>query len=168
MTAPVPSAGLDAALRPFGSSTMLPREAYTSTEVLAWERRHFFAGSWTCLGRTAELREAGTHSAQVVGDVGVVLTFGGADQRGPVDDSVRALANTCRHRAHELLPAGAASTRRALVCPYHGWSYDLSGRVLAAPRMPPDFDKGAWGLVERWGSRRASSPTTRRRGDPPA
>ena len=44
--APIPAAGLDAALRPFGDSTMLPREAYTSADVLAWEQRHFFAGSW--------------------------------------------------------------------------------------------------------------------------
>src|SRR3954454_18579058 len=30
---------------------MLPAEAYTSDEVLAWERRHLYAGAWTCLGR---------------------------------------------------------------------------------------------------------------------
>ena len=35
------------ALRPFGEATMLPAIAYTSAEVLAWERRHLFAGTWT-------------------------------------------------------------------------------------------------------------------------
>ena len=34
---------------------MLPAEAYTSEEVLAWERRHLYAGAWTCLGRVADL-----------------------------------------------------------------------------------------------------------------
>ena len=34
---------------------MLPAPAYTSDEVLAWERRHLFAGTWTCLGRLDEL-----------------------------------------------------------------------------------------------------------------
>ena len=34
---------------------MMPAEAYTSPEVLEWERRHLFAGSWTCLGRVADL-----------------------------------------------------------------------------------------------------------------
>jgi Rieske 2Fe-2S family protein len=75
-----------------------------------------------------------------VGDVGVLLTFEG--------DTVRALANTCRHRAHELLPDGVSSGRPALVCPYHGWSYDLAGRLLAAPRLGADLDKAALGLVE--------------------
>ena len=37
---------------------MLPAAAYTSEEVLAWERRHFFAGGWTCLGRLDELLPA--------------------------------------------------------------------------------------------------------------
>ena len=37
---------------------MLPAEAYTSGEVLAWERRHLFAGGWTCLGRLDELLPA--------------------------------------------------------------------------------------------------------------
>ncbi len=34
---------------------MLPAEAYTSPEVLAWERRHLYAGGWTCLGRVDDL-----------------------------------------------------------------------------------------------------------------
>ena len=34
---------------------MLPATAYTSPDVLAWERRHLFAGGWTCLGRLDEL-----------------------------------------------------------------------------------------------------------------
>ena len=34
---------------------MLPAEAYTSEEVLAWERRHLFAGAWTTLGRRDDL-----------------------------------------------------------------------------------------------------------------
>jgi len=46
--APVDPSGLAVALRPFGESRMLPPAAYTSAEVFAWERRHFFGGGWTC------------------------------------------------------------------------------------------------------------------------
>ncbi len=53
---------------------MLPAAAYTSEEVLAWERRHLFAGTWTCLGRLEELLPEGvTQRAAVVGDVPVLL-----------------------------------------------------------------------------------------------
>jgi Rieske 2Fe-2S family protein len=130
--------GLDSALRPFGESTMLPAAAYTSEAVLAWERRHFFAGSWMCLGRTDELRDQATHRALTVGDIGVLLTF---------DPQVRAFANVCRHRGHELLPIGGGSERRAVVCPYHGWSYELTGALKSAPRMGQDLDKERLGLV---------------------
>ena len=141
--APVSVAGLDSALLPFGESTMLPAEAYTSDEVLAWERRHFFAASWVCVGRQEAVLPAGrTQVAQLVGDVSVLLA------RDPAG-AVVAFANTCRHRGHELLPEGGTSGKRAVVCPYHAWSYDLAGCLIAAPgfRDVETFDETAHGLV---------------------
>ncbi len=122
--------------------SMLPGEAYTSTAILAWERRHLFAGAWTCLGRTAELRTEVTHRGVTAGDVGVLLTF--------PDQGVRAFANVCRHRGHELLPDGGTADRAAVVCPYHGWAYGLDGALAAAAPMRgvPGFDPADHGLVE--------------------
>jgi glycine betaine catabolism A len=138
----VPAAGVAAALRPFGESSMLPAAAYTSETVLAWERRHLFAGAWTCLGRVEELRQGANQRALMTGDVGVLLTLDG--------DSVRAFANVCRHRGHELLPGEEATSRNAVVCPYHGWAYRLDGTVLSAAGMRgvQGFDPAAYGLVE--------------------
>jgi Rieske 2Fe-2S family protein len=119
---------------------MLPRAAYVDPGVLAWERRHFFAGQWSCVGRVDELVQGVTQRAIQVGDVGVMLTFDG--------DTVKAFANVCRHRAHELLAAGETTERSAIVCPYHGWSYLLDGTVKVAPRMADGFDITPYGLVE--------------------
>jgi Rieske 2Fe-2S family protein len=125
-SAPLDRDGLNAALRPPGRSVMLPAAAYTSADVYAWEQRHMFAGGWTCLGRADELGAgSATHRAVIVGDVGVLLTV--------TDGTVRAFANVCRHRGHELLPIGGAAERRAVVCPYHGWAYRLDGALLSAP-----------------------------------
>ena len=49
------------------------------------------------------------------------------------DGRVRAFANTCRHRGHELLGVGERTTRRTVLCPYHAWTYDLDGALRAAP-----------------------------------
>jgi Rieske 2Fe-2S family protein len=138
--APLPAADLDRALAPFGSSTMLPAAAYTSPEVFAWERRHFFAGSWWCVGRVADLAARGSQCAVDIGGIGVLLTHEGS--------TVRAFANVCRHRGHELLPAGESADRRAVVCPYHGWAFDLSGPLRSAPRMGDGFQRRGYGLVE--------------------
>ena len=96
-------AALAGALAPMGAATMLPGAAYTSAEVLTWELRHLFAGSWTCLGREQDLCEGPdrvTQRAVSVGAVGVLLTWSATNGDR---DRLRAFANTCRHRAHELL-----------------------------------------------------------------
>jgi Rieske 2Fe-2S family protein len=140
--APVDPDGLGRAMLPFGQSTMLPAEAYTSPDVLAWERRHLVAGSWACVGRIEELRTDGaTQRALLVGDVPVLLTFDG--------DSVRAFANTCRHRGHVLLEDDQSSTSRSVLCVYHAWTYRLDGSLQAAPgfRDNEHFDGADHGLV---------------------
>lgn len=141
---------LEAVLRPHGESLMLPAEAYTSGDVLAWERRELFGRQWVCVGRVVELfPESATQHALSVGDVGVLLTR--AD-----DGVVRGFANVCRHRGHELLPAGSSADRPAAVCPYHGWAYTLNGELRTAPGMRDfgGFDASEFGLVavpvEEW------------------
>jgi Rieske 2Fe-2S family protein len=120
--APIPEADLAGALRPFGEATMLPASAYTAPEVLGWERRHLFAGTWSCLGRADELLPGDvTQRAVLAGDVPVLLTLDGA------------FANTCRHRGHELLAEGCTSDRDLVVCPYHAWAYRLDGSQRGAP-----------------------------------
>ena len=97
--APLSDSSLAAALRPFGESRMLPPAAYTSAEVFAWEREHFFGGGWTCAGHASLLPAAGDQLAVETGAGGAVIVRG-------EDGIIRAFANTCRHRGHELLPCG--------------------------------------------------------------
>jgi Rieske 2Fe-2S family protein len=131
-----------------GPVRMLPAEAYTSAEILAWERRHLFAGSWTCLGRLEELLPEDTDAKPVsqravsVGDVAALLVRDGS--------RLRMFANTCRHRGHELLPEGATSQRHSILCPYHAWTYDRQGALVGAPgfRDVDGFDPADHGLVE--------------------
>jgi Rieske 2Fe-2S family protein len=134
---------LEPALRPFGQSRMLPRDAYTSQRVFGFEQERFFAGSWTCVGREGDLEGTGAQRAVRVGRAGVLLARG-------ADGRVRAFANTCRHRGHELLGVGEQTTRRTVLCPYHAWTYDLDGALRVAPgfRDHQDFRPAEHGLVE--------------------
>jgi Rieske 2Fe-2S family protein len=134
---------LEPALRPFGQSRMLPRDAYTSPRVFAFEQERFFAGSWTCVGREGDLEATGAQRAVRVGGAGVLLVRG-------TDGRARAFANTCRHRGHELLGVGEQTTRRTVLCPYHAWTYHLDGSLRVAPgfRDHREFRPGEHGLVE--------------------
>lgn len=142
-TAPIDHAEVAQALRPFGESTVLPVAAYTDPEIFRWEQRHAFAGSWFCVGRDDELMQGGVTQAGItIGDVPVLLTRTGGE--------LRALANTCTHRAHELLADGGTSRAQSLVCPYHAWRFTLGGRLATAPRMNevPCFDPAGLGLTQ--------------------
>jgi Rieske 2Fe-2S family protein len=141
--APIDQAGLAAALRPFGESRMLPRAAYVDPAVFGWEQRHFFGGGWACAGHSSQVAQPGDQRAEQIGTGSVLLVRG--------DDGIlRAFANTCRHRGHELLASGAMQQSNAIICPYHSWTYSLSGGLRAAAGFKgrPGFDVAAWGLVE--------------------
>lgn len=122
---------------PLERARMLPGAAYTDPSVLAWEREHVFAGGWVAVAHVADLAEAG---AQIAVPLPVALPSGGpvggttpsaVVVRGD-DGVVRAFANTCRHRGHELLGPGEARCHPTVRCPYHGWAYDLDGRLRRA------------------------------------
>jgi len=137
--APIAPSALESSLRELGEATMLPGEAYTDPAVLAFERRHFFAGSWVCVGRESELRGGKvTQRGLMIGDIPVIVTWNGED--------LRAFANTCRHRGHELIPDGETNNRRAVACPYHGWGYTLDGSLIATPKMELNGSKADYSL----------------------
>jgi phenylpropionate dioxygenase-like ring-hydroxylating dioxygenase large terminal subunit len=120
---------------------MLPAAAYTDPAVFAWEQRHFFSG-WVCAGRSDQVPQPGDQRAEAAGPGSVLLVRG-------EDGVLRAFANTCRHRGHELLPCGSGTRQRAIVCPYHSWAYTLAGELRAAAgfRHHPGFQRAGWGLV---------------------
>jgi Rieske 2Fe-2S family protein len=64
------------------------------------------------------------------------------------DLQLRALHDVCRHRGAALLDGEQGRIAR-FTCPYHGWSYDLGGRLRDAGDAFPTFEKSAHGLVER-------------------
>ena len=122
---------------------MLPRAAYVDPEVFEWEQRHFFGGGWVCVGRSGHLRNPGDQRAEAIGTSSVLLVRG-------EDGTLRAFANTCRHRGHELLPCGGARQQKVIICPYHSWTYSLDGGLRAAAgfKNQPGFEAGQWGLIE--------------------
>jgi Rieske 2Fe-2S family protein len=126
--APIDPTLLQPVLRPLREARTLPGVAYASAEVFDWERRHFLDGSWCCVGRSADVPAAGYQRAVPAGSTSVLLV---RDDGG----TLRAFFNACRHRGHELLPAGGTRTARGIKCPYHSWVYGLAGDCRATPRF---------------------------------
>jgi Rieske 2Fe-2S family protein len=141
--APIDREAAMAMLAPFGKSRTLPAEAYTSQDLYEWEMERFFTGSWTCVGRVADLLAPGQIRALAVGSETVLVSH---DR----DGELRVFSNTCRHRGHEILPPGEAVDVRLIRCPYHSWTYTLQGELKNAPTFTnaDEFDTAEFPLIE--------------------
>ncbi len=116
-----------------------PASWYVAPEFLDAERKAVFRPSWQVVGRTDQVRRAGDFfSGELLGEPWVVV-------RGE-DGRLRAFANVCRHHA-AIVAVGEGCAER-LRCPYHGWTYDLEGRLTSAPRVAGvrDFDRASFRL----------------------
>ena len=131
------------------ATATLPAHWYTDPTIAEQERHAIFAGNWALFGPEHEIAEPGAYVAQVINGWPLVVLrdHGGA---------LRAFHNVCRHRAAALLGDGAGTCSRRITCPYHGWAYELDGRLHLAPRFGEDLDADENGLltvrVEIWRS----------------
>ena len=139
----------------------LPSSWYRSEAIFKIEKERLFCREWICVGREEELPEAGDHLVlDVLGES--ILLLRDRDRR------LAAFYNVCRHRGARLCPAagsvdrwgaplGGGVSAGRIVCPYHQWSYDFSGALVAAPHLggAADFDKKDFHLypvaVDTWG-----------------
>jgi phenylpropionate dioxygenase-like ring-hydroxylating dioxygenase large terminal subunit len=109
--------GLARGEQPASEPFEVPAEHYTSEAHLAAERPLFARPR--ILAVSSEIAPGACFP---IGDLLLV--------RAP-DRTLRAFANACRHRATRLVDTPCAA--KAIVCPYHGWTYDLTGELLHVP-----------------------------------
>ncbi|MBJ7907175.1 aromatic ring-hydroxylating oxygenase subunit alpha [Streptomyces sp. DSM 110735] len=121
----------------------LPGAYYTDPEIFRREQAALFESMWMCVVRAADLDRPGAYRTVQVGRESVVVTRTRAGE-------LRAFLNVCRHRGARLCVEESGQVRRNLQCPYHAWTYDLEGRLIAAPNLVrmPDVDRERYGLVK--------------------
>jgi phenylpropionate dioxygenase-like ring-hydroxylating dioxygenase large terminal subunit len=112
-----------------GEAPMLPRACYTSPAFFEFEREAVFARSWICVGRVEQIAGPGDYLAASVAGEPILVARTQAGE-------IRAMSAVCRHRGEVITCTSGHA--RAFRCPLHFWSYDLDGRLIGAPRMPPD------------------------------
>jgi Rieske 2Fe-2S family protein len=141
---PAPAPGSPATGPPLTSSLVptLGGRWYTDPEIFAAEQDRILERSWTCVAHVGDLAAPGAYRTVTVGRESIVLVRGR-------DQAVRAFYNVCRHRGARLCTEPEGQVRRSLQCPYHAWTYDLSGKLVAAPNLTsmPDVDRVANGLA---------------------
>ena len=101
-------------------SFTLPNWMYTDPDVYELEKERIFYRTWQYIGHKALFKEPGDYVTARICDQNVFVIKGG-------DGELRAFYNVCQHRAHELLPDGVGNVERAIVCPYHAWTFSREG-----------------------------------------
>jgi len=122
---------LGAMERTDAAGPMLPRECYTLEAFFDYERDAVFAHCWHCVGRAEQIPQPGDYLAARVADEPLLIVRG-------TDGEIRALSAVCQHRGEII--ACESGHARSLRCPLHFWTYDLEGRLIAAPRMGQQAD----------------------------
>jgi phenylpropionate dioxygenase-like ring-hydroxylating dioxygenase large terminal subunit len=117
-----------------------PVDNYRSQERMSAEIEIAFRRSPTPFCPSAALPDVGSYVARDA--AGTPLLAVRAN-----DGTVHAFRNACRHRGTQL--ANGSGCAKAFVCPYHGWTYALDGRLRGVPHEYgfPDLDKELHGLV---------------------
>jgi len=121
----------------------LAGDDYTSQAVYDDERERLFFERWLCIGRADEVPTSGSFLVRDVAGESVLVLRNRAGE-------LRAFYNVCAHRGTRLLDEepGCGSVGKVIKCPYHAWSYDLDGRLVATPNVQEDeaFDRSDYPL----------------------
>jgi phenylpropionate dioxygenase-like ring-hydroxylating dioxygenase large terminal subunit len=98
---------------------------YTDPDVYAAELERIWYRTWVYVGHVSELPEPNDYIVKCIGPQSVVMT---RDREG----TIHLLLNRCSHRANLVCdaPAGNSSAFR---CPYHGWTFSNTGKLLGYP-----------------------------------
>ncbi|MCB6178548.1 aromatic ring-hydroxylating dioxygenase subunit alpha [Rhodobacter sp. Har01] len=111
----------------------LPPWTYHSPALFDLERQTVFLNHWQVAGHVNDIPAPGDWlTFDLLGERAVVM-------RGQ-DAQVRAFHNLCRHRGARVVDGAQGQCRGAVVCPFHGWVYNLDGSLRGAAQ-PDSFGR---------------------------
>jgi len=116
----------------------LDQRFYTDPEVYQLELDRIVTRNWILAGHASQIPDAGDYLVFSLTNESAIIVRG-------KDGTIRAFANVCRHRG-SLVCLENRGNKRKFECPYHGWTYDLDGKLIAARSMQGSFNKEEYGL----------------------
>lgn len=118
-----------------------PSSWYGDRRVLDLEKASVFTCSWQIVGRRDQVLTPGQYLTTQVASEPILILRGN-------DHKLRGFFNVCRHHAAAVVTKREGKAEH-LRCPYHGWTYDLEGKLILTPEFAgvANFDRSANGLV---------------------
>ena len=102
------------------------RDAFIDPDVFALEMQTVFSHTWVFVGHGSQIPQPGDYVTTTVGDQPVVMVR-------QWDGGISVLHNRCAHKGVKVAGREHGNTGKFFRCPYHAWTYQLDGAVLAIP-----------------------------------
>lgn len=109
----------------YGPSVM-SRRPYTDPVQFELEREKVLGKTWLIAGRSSQVAKTGDWISFESHGETVVVTR-------QADGSLAAFHNVCRHRGLSFVTEWTGCGARRFTCPYHGWVYDTTGKLVGVP-----------------------------------
>ncbi len=116
----------------------LDQRFYTDPDIYELELERIIYRNWILAGHVSQIPEPGDFKVLNVARESAIIVRG-------TNGDLNAFANVCRHRGSLVCLASEGHVDK-FVCPYHGWTYDIDGKLIAARNMADGFDKSSHGL----------------------
>ena len=107
-------------------ASLVSRRCWTDPEVYALEKQYIFGKAWLFLGHESQIKNPGDFVQAYMCETPIILA---RDENGKICATI----NSCTHRGLPVCRADHGNAKR-FVCPYHNWSYKVSGELVAIPR----------------------------------
>ena len=118
---------LDNVDKPIEEANGLPNECYVNNDYLAHEKEKIFFNKWTVIGVASSTPNPGDARPHNLLGVPLIVV---RDK----DKKIRVFHNVCSHRGFKLLDK-SCTLKNVIRCPYHSWSYDFNGKLVATPHI---------------------------------
>lgn len=117
----------------------LQQAFYLDPDIFALERELWFPRQWVIVAHLSEVPEKGSYVIRQLFDEEIIVA-----RHGDGEDDVAAYYNVCTHRGSRLCVKDGRG--KLLVCPYHAWSFRLTGELQTRRDLPEGVDGGSLGL----------------------
>ena len=113
--------------KPIEKANGLPNECYTNSNYLLHEKEKIFFNKWTVVGVGSSIPKTGDAKPYDLFGIPLILI---RDK----EMKIRVFHNVCSHRGFKLLDK-SCTLKNVIRCPYHSWSYDFQGKLIATPHI---------------------------------
>jgi phenylpropionate dioxygenase-like ring-hydroxylating dioxygenase large terminal subunit len=123
---------------------LVDRRIFHDADIYQLELERIFARAWNFVAHETQIPNPGDFFMNYIGEDRVIVVRDN-------DALPQVLINSCRHRGNAVCRAEEGHAT-SFMCTYHGWTYDLKGRLVGVPGFKEvyheELDRENWGLIK--------------------